>query len=107
MGARPITAAPMTAAGGRPRPAGAPRPARVLVTCCNTFLNKGDAALTVALDGELRRLLPDAEVTYSMRSPRLAGEELTGRRLIRQFVTRDSAPGARLAALAARLDRRL
>jgi len=86
---------------------GAPRPARVLVTCCNTFQNKGDAALTLALDGELRRLLPDAEVTYSLRAPRLAREELAGRRLIPQFVTRDTAPGARLAALAARLDPRL
>lgn len=53
---------------------------RVLVVAGNSFLNGGDAALALALAGELRRRLPDATITWSTRQPSLAAA-LPGRKM--------------------------
>jgi len=53
----------------RPEAGHAPR---LLVVAGNTFANKGDAALTLALAGELERQMPEAVLTWSLRAPRLA-----------------------------------
>lgn len=53
----------------RPEAGHAPR---LLVVAGNTFANKGDAALALALAGELTRQMPGALVAWSLRAPRLA-----------------------------------
>jgi polysaccharide pyruvyl transferase WcaK-like protein len=80
---------------------------RILVVAGNTFQNKGDAALMLALDAELRRTLPEARVTISLRAPARARAALPHRTLVGQPISAASAPFARLARLAIRFDGRL
>lgn len=89
------------------RPAAIGSGPRILVVAGNTFQNKGDAALMLALDAELQRTLPEARVTISLRAPARARAALPHRTLIGQPISAASAPFARLARLAIRSDQRL
>ncbi|CAN5534198.1 hypothetical protein BH23CHL6_BH23CHL6_06920 [soil metagenome] len=91
------------------------RPVRIYVTGFYSWRNKGDAALLLTLDRELRHLLPGAEIRCSSKTPdedeqrlgvpfvaqRLTGRGLPGRILVSHFLRRRlGRPGAACAAVA-------